>query len=385
MSSIETRRSPANGTVSYRVRFRHQGKNMPVTFLTLEQAQTWRAVLDTVGPDLALRLLKEPERPQSQTVADLIDHHIDHLTGADEGTRHRYRTLADQHLRERFSLVDAIGLTADDVRRWVNDARLKNGKPPAPKTIRNWHALLSAALDSAAVRGAIPGNVARGVKLPRVDAEGGEEKVFLTREEFSVIYGETPEQWRPLVLLLALTGMRWGEATALTVGALDQRTHSARIHTAWKQSGKTGAPKSPKSRRTAAVPAEVFDAIEPLLEGKGPSELIFLSPRGKRVRSGNFYNSVWKGIVERAEPAIGKRPRVHDLRHSFASWAIQANIPLPVIQRQLGHEKIETTVGTYGHLARSDFDPLLYLGVGITKRLGASEEGRALPAPAPRA
>jgi integrase len=70
--------------------------------------------------------------------------------------------------------------------------------------------------------------------------------------------------------------------------------------------------------------------------------------------------------VDAAEPIIGKRPRVHDLRHTFASWAIQANIPLPVVQRQLGHEHISTTIDTYSHLARSDFDPLLSLGAGIT-------------------
>ncbi|WP_267288707.1 tyrosine-type recombinase/integrase [Mycobacterium hackensackense] len=42
------------------------------------------------------------------------------------------------------------------------------------------------------------------------------------------------------------------------------------------------------------------------------------------------------------------KPRVHDLRHTAASWWIQAGIPLPVIQRQRGHESIITTVNTYG-------------------------------------
>jgi integrase len=48
----------------------------------------------------------------------------------------------------------------------------------------------------------------------------------------------------------------------------------------------------------------------------------------------------------------GRRPRIHDLRHTCASWLIQAGIPLPVIQQHLGHESIEITVGTYGHLDR---------------------------------
>jgi integrase len=120
------------------------------------------------------------------------------------------------------------------------------------------------------------------------------------------------------------------------------------------------------------VPDAVFEALAPLMEGKRPDDLIFLSPRGKRVRSGNFYNNVWKPLMDTIEPLIHKRPRVHDLRHTYASWAIQSGVPLPVVQRQLGHEHITTTIETYTHLARSDFDPLLSLGVGLgARQIGA--------------
>ena len=374
MSSIETRRSPTTGAVSHRVKFRHLGKQESRTFLTEHDAQAWKIVLDRLGPDAALIMLDDKPEPTTVSVADLIDHHIDHLTGVDEGTLARYRRIQDTHLRPRFAHIPADALTRDDVSRWVLEARLINGNTPAPKTLRNWHSLLSDALSGAVERGTIPVNVAKGVKLPRADADAGEDMVFLTYAEFDTLYAATPERWQPLVLTLALTGMRFGEATALTVGALNRADQSARIHTAWKQSGKQGAPKSRRSRRTVAVPDAVFDALEPLTVGKRPDDLVFLSPRGRRVRSGNFYNNVWGPLVERVAPIIGKTPRVHDLRHTFASWALQRNIPLPTIQRQLGHESITTTVDTYGHLARSDFDPLLTLGVGL------SATPRALPA-----
>lgn len=48
---------------------------------------------------------------------------------------------------------------------------------------------------------------------------------------------------------------------------------------------------------------------------------------------------------------LGVRPRVHDLRHTHASRLIDAGVPLPVVQRRLGHESITTTVNTYGHIA----------------------------------
>ncbi|WP_332108264.1 tyrosine-type recombinase/integrase [Mycobacterium branderi] len=61
---------------------------------------------------------------------------------------------------------------------------------------------------------------------------------------------------------------------------------------------------------------------------------------------------MWWPAVERAQLAP-PRPRIHDLRHTCASWMITAGVPLPVIQRHLGHESIKTTIDLYGHLDRS--------------------------------
>ena len=47
---------------------------------------------------------------------------------------------------------------------------------------------------------------------------------------------------------------------------------------------------------------------------------------------------------------LGNAPNIHDLRHTHASWLISRGVPLPYIQARLGHEKITTTVDTYGHL-----------------------------------
>jgi integrase len=76
----------------------------------------------------------------------------------------------------------------------------------------------------------------------------------------------------------------------------------------------------------------------------------------------NFRANVWTPAVERTWPSKdenGKpisdamRPRIHDLRHTCASWLIQAGRPLPAVQAHLGHESITTTVGVYRHLDRS--------------------------------
>jgi integrase len=91
---------------------------------------------------------------------------------------------------------------------------------------------------------------------------------------------------------------------------------------------------------------------------------LFVNRAGGPVRAQGFFARVWRPALERAWPSADEngqpvndrsqvlRPRVHDLRHSCASWLIQAGVPLPVIQQHLGHESIQTTVGVYGHLDR---------------------------------
>ena len=83
------------------------------------------------------------------------------------------------------------------------------------------------------------------------------------------------------------------------------------------------------------------------------------------MRSHGFSRRVWAPALERTWPSVDEngnavtpalRPRIHDLRHTGASWMIQAGVPLPVIQQHLGHESIQTTVAVYGHLYRHSME-----------------------------
>jgi integrase len=71
------------------------------------------------------------------------------------------------------------------------------------------------------------------------------------------------------------------------------------------------------------------------------------------VRAQNFHTNVWVPALTKAKhQGLTKRPRPHDLRHTNATWLIQGGVALPVIQRHLGHQSIQTTVDRYGHLDR---------------------------------
>jgi integrase len=156
------------------------------------------------------------------------------------------------------------------------------------------------------------------------------------------------------VTFFAGSGVRFGEASALTVRDADllADTPVVRVTKSWRRKPggfEVAAPKTRRSRRTISLSGDVVDVLAPLVTRPG-TDLLFTTPQDGRVRHANFYNRVWLPAVKAFEVDSGKRPRIHDLRHSHVAWLIAAGVPLPVIQDRLGHESITTTVDTYGHL-----------------------------------
>lgn len=115
------------------------------------------------------------------------------------------------------------------------------------------------------------------------------------------------------------------------------------------------------------------------MTGKRRDDLVVTAVNGGRLAQQKFYATVWAPVrnlanglpaypelepgkklkysrdkellaTEPLEASINKWPRVHDLRHTHASWMLNQKITLHVLQYRLGHRSITTTVDRYGHL-----------------------------------
>jgi integrase len=148
--------------------------------------------------------------------------------------------------------------------------RLIGEKGLAPKTIANVHGLLSAAMTTAVRLGYRADNPCVGVVLPKSVATR-DEMTVLTRDEFALLLSKVSGFYQPLVLTLVATGLRWGEATALTAGDvdLDARPATLRVTKAWKRDADrhwyVGPPKTKRARRTVSLPDELVDVLLPLV------------------------------------------------------------------------------------------------------------------------
>lgn len=294
--------------------------------------------------------------------------YVRRLTSASPDTQTRYLVqLANlvgwlTELQGRAPTVEA--LTTDDDHDWIN-ARRRAGM--SPKTIANYHGLLAAICKDAVRKGLINRNPCDGVKLParQDDLEGDDDKSFLTEADFGLLLSCVEADSRDLLVVAVGTGLRFGELTALRVGdlVLHGATPTLSVRRAWKRNGVgefavegegrfyLGPPKTKESRRKVTLAPEVVVALKRACAARAPDELVFQAPRGGRLDQGHWYFGRWQPAVRAAQArGLSCSPRFHDLRHTHAAWLISAGVPLPVIQKRLGHRSIQITVDVYGGL-----------------------------------
>jgi integrase len=354
MASLRVRQRK-DGSSYTAVLYALDGKQTSSSFNDHREAVRFQQLANRVGPAKAIEIWRTRQpTDDGHTVASWCSYHIDHLTGINQATCTKYRRyVANDIAPSRIGPLPLNALTNHDVAAWLNSL------PGSAKTAANKHGFLAGALNAAVRAKHLSANPCDGNRMRR---DAPSEMVFLTHEEFALLHSCVSEHWQPLVEFLVASGARFGEATALKPGDINLAEGTVDIRRAWRYvpgaGFQLGPPKTRRSIRTIDVDASVLARLDLTGEWVFTNKWVFTnsgrSPASDEpVRGPNFRASVWVPALARAkEKGLTKKPRVHDLRHTHASWLIQAGVPLPVIQRHLGHESIQTTVDRYGHLDR---------------------------------
>ena len=361
MPKVESRATKAGRTV-YFVRTRNTlGRQTSERFDTKREAETFANRVKRVGGPAAIAERARRDRADSDyvpTLAEWLPQHIEQLTGVTDRTRLDYAAMAARTWMPILGDLPLDGIDRAAVAKTINALEAKG---LSAKSIKNAHGLLSAVMATAVLADHIGTNPCHHMRLPRAGEESREDPRFLTHDEYHRLLEEIPDRHQPLAVTLFGTGLRWSEATRLDVrDIIPGKPPTLRVTKAWKSTpGRprhTGPPKSPKSRRTVMLADQVVAALAPLMDRPG-DELLFTAPRGGPVYSGWWRDRVWVPACRRAglaSPYVkGKRydgPRIHDARHTHASWLIEQGATLEMVQDQLGHESILTTRKVYGAL-----------------------------------
>lgn len=207
-------------------------------------------------------------------------------------------------------------------------------------------------------------NPADRAKPPNASAEAGElRKIHAwTPAELARFFERTTHQrhhtaWH----VLAMTGMRRGEVLGPTweVVDLDAATLSVRRTLVDVEAGEPiwSDPKTDRGRRLVRMDAGTVAKLrihraaqlsERLLIGEGYRDysLVFAMPDGRPIHPERFSREFTQTVERSALPRI----RLHDLRHTWATLALQAGVHPKVVQERLGHSNIAITLDIYSHV-----------------------------------
>ena len=279
-----------------------------------------------------------------------------------------YRSLLNNRVLPRWAEVRLDRITYEDVSAWVSELATQ----VSPSTTRQAYHLLTSILDQAVKGRRLPSNPAAGVELPRLPKV---HKRYLSHEQVTVL-AEHCGRDGSIVLMLAYTGIRWGELAGIRVGRVSPGARRVHIAEAMSEvNGRVifGAPKT-HADRWIAIPSFLRPEISALMAGKSPDDLLFTSPRGEVLRVHGFR----RRRFDRAAAAIGVPGLVpHELRHSAASLAIASGANVKAVQTMLGHASAAMTLDRYSHL----FDDALDT---VADRLDEARQRTLVPPSCPR-
>lgn len=274
-------------------------------------------------------------------------------------TQRTYEFRIYKHIIPQIGSIPLNKLSTKDLQEFYNytvkEGRLVRadvfGEGLAPSLIKSINSHCYAALNKAIDFGLIRQNVAEDCKLP---SRGYHEMNILTKEEIQRFLIQAKyDNLYELALLLITTGMRRGEVIGLQWSDINFKTGEIRIQRT-VYPGPTGShmlnigpPKTESSIRTIMVSQQVLEALKGLKKYTY-SKWVFPSPKdSSRPKDPE---STAKGIKRVLTKAGCPNVRFHDLRHTYASLALEYEMDIKTLSVVLGHASAKTTLDVYSHV-----------------------------------
>ena len=267
-------------------------------------------------------------------------------------TQATYENRIYGHIIPSIGKIPISKLTQNDLQQFY--AKLKRtgrkvnvelkGTGVSDRMVRSCHALCRSSLEKAVEEGLITRNPSIGCKLP--PKKNGEMKVLTQNEIVRLLNQAYDEGYYEMFLLELTTGMRRGEILGLKWRDLNLETGELNIKRQLTTKG-ISVPKTKSSIRTILLPPDMLDLLREMKK-TAKYDWIFPSP----VKEGEPRNptAITKRFRLMLERAHCKHVRFHDLRHTFATMALENGMDVKTLSAMIGHVSSETTLNIYSHV-----------------------------------
>lgn len=307
--------------------------------------------------EVLLRMIEErqsaPKKIEELTFADLVEKYREyqHLTVKP--------STYNRNFHQCNTLMKILGkdiLISHLTANYIKESFLKTGK--APGTL-NEHRVRLLALLNWGYENDYISDISFVKKFKPFKDQTHREKIqdkYLEQQELTrLIKSMNVKKWQLLTSFLSLSGLRIGEATALTVPDIDLREHVIHVNKTYDVNNKVvSTPKTLCSIRDVYIQPELepicrdillYTKMEGITYGYR-TDLFICNTKGTYI---NLF-SYNKYLRENAQKSIGRTLTAHTLRHTHASLLLANGASIETIARRLGHENSSITREIYLHV-----------------------------------
>ena len=271
-----------------------------------------------------------------------------------------YRGYIDRHIKPNIGDIPLSELQSLDLqklyRKLLNSGRVerieaeKQPKGLSPKTVRNINQIISSALDLAVEQKIILVNPAKSCALPKSEHK---EMQTLGKDQLTAFLLEARNTGVYEMYYTELaTGLRRGELLGLKWSDVDLEHGTIRIcrQIARVNGEIVEAPlKTKNAYRNLSISEDTIDVLKSQKEKCGGSPYVFPSPTGGPISPDSVLHMLHRVLDRAGLPHI----RFHDLRHTFATLALQNGVDIKTVSGMLGHFSAGFTLDTYAHVTTS--------------------------------
>jgi integrase len=306
-----------------------------------------------------VRMLMADVSVHTLTVGDYLDTWLAGKQALKQATLANYRDLSDGYLKPHLASIPLLELRAHHLdAMYANIALGRRGRPLSPASLRRVHSVLRSALNAAVKKRLLPYSPAEHIELAPENPK--RPRPWSVDECMSFLRTAKTDRLAFLYELLLVTGMRRGEGIGLRWDDIDLEGQALFVVQQIVDVGGRLVVGSPKTKRGSRVVPLDGDTVAGLRRHAaaqqterlhaGPawteSGLVFTRPDGQALRP-EYVTKHFRVLAKQARlPLI----RLHDLRHTNASLALQAGVPLKVVSERLGHSQTAITADLYTHV-----------------------------------
>ena len=274
-----------------------------------------------------------------------------------------YHGYIENHIKPQLGKIPLNDLTTLHLQQFYKKLlaegrveRIEAQKQPkglSAKTVRNIHQIIAYALKLAVEQRLIAHNPADGCALPKAERK---EMQTLPVEQLTSFLREAKDSGVFALYYIDLTtGLRRGELLGLKWSDIDLEKGDLRVQ---RQIGRIDGKiiemplKTKNAYRTLPLSADAISVLKIQKCKVGNSDWVFPSPTGGPMSPDSVLHMLHRVLKRAGLPKV----RFHDLRHTFATLALQNGVHVKPVSSMLGHYDAGFTLRTYTHATRQKQD-----------------------------